>query len=219
MHLTAKTGLRKIRCAIKDRSGLAAIEFAVSVPIILAMATMGIETANMATTNMKVSELAVSVADNASRLGQTDNSGVSPSVTEGDIDTIMFGALKQGSSIDFEENGRVILSSLERDAATGKQYIHWQRCRGNLDRQSKYGNETTDNGLNGDAIAGLGSSGQIVANAGSAVMFVEVFYKYEGVFASLLTEDMQFRQEAAFIIRDDRDLGPGVTGAGGASHC
>lgn len=219
MQLTASKIVRKLGRLIDDRSGLAMIEFALSAPVILSIAMMGVEIAMMATTNMKVSELAVSVADNASRLGQTDNSGVSPSVTEADIDTVMFGALRQGETIDFETNGRIILTSLERDTATGKQFIHWQRCRGELDRESNYGNDTTDNGLNGDPIAGLGASGQIRAKANSAVMFVEVYYEYDGLFASFVTPDVVFSQEAAFIIRDDRDLAPGVTGTGGASHC
>ena len=143
------TLLRLGRC----ESGLALIEFAVSTPVILSLAMAGTEIANMTTTNLKVSELAVSVADNASRLGQTDNTGVSPSVTEGDVDSIMYGALRQGGTIDFENKGRVILTSLERDTATGNQYIHWQRCRGNLDRDSRYGDAGTHNGLNGDQCA------------------------------------------------------------------
>ena len=217
MNLASLAGvLRRLASA---RSGTAVIEFALSAPLILTVGMMGSEIAFMATTNMKISQLAASVADNASRLGQTDNSGVTPSVTESNIDTIMFGALKQGERIDFEEHGRVILTSLERDAATGKQYIHWQRCRGNLDRDSEYGNDGNANGLSGDIIAGLGSSGLITAKPNSAVMFVEVYYEYTGLFGTLFAQDAVFAQEAAYIIRDDRDLTSGITGTGGLSHC
>lgn len=217
MNLVTLAGI--LRRLAGARSGTAVIEFAISAPLVLSVGMMGSEVAYMATTNMKVSQIAASVADNASRLGQTDNSGVTPSVTESNIDTVMFGALKQGEAIDFEEHGRVILTSLERDAATGKQYIHWQRCRGNLDRESEYGNDSNHNGLNGDIIAGLGSSGLITAKPNSAVMFVEVYYEYPGLFGTLFAQDMVFAQEAAYIIRDDRDLTSGITGIGGQSHC
>lgn len=201
------------------QSGTALLEFALSAPIILLMALGGAEIAYMATTNMKVNQLAVAVADNASRLGQTDNSGVTPTISEEDVDSIMAGAIEEGEAIDFEQNGRIILSSLERDNATGKQYIHWQRCKGDLEKDSKYGNDSNENGLNGSTITGMGSSGEIRARPNSAVMFVEVYYEYDGFMENAFSMGSQFHEEAAFVIRDDRNLVPGVTGEGGTSAC
>ncbi|MCB2072459.1 MAG: pilus assembly protein TadE [Novosphingobium sp.] len=198
----------------RSTAGTALIEFAVALPVFIVLGMYGTELAYMATVNMEVSQLANSVADNASRLGQTDNSSVTPTVTETDVDSVMEGALRQGSGIDFQEKGRIILTSLERDSDTGEQYIHWQRCRGGLDEDSSYGAE-------GDVVAdGMGKDDrEITAPANSAVMFAEVYYNYDGIFGDMFVGDVLFKQEAAFIVRDDRNLGPGVTGTGGNSSC
>ena len=54
-------------------------------------------------------------------------------------------------------------------------------------------------------------------------MFVEVVYDYHGIFGDLFVRNMRFRQEAAYIVRDIRDLRAsdqsGVTGGGGHSQC
>lgn len=204
----------------RAKSGVSMVEFAISLPILVSLGMYGTELAYMALVRLQVSELALSVADNAARLGQTDNGSVTPTVSEDQVDSVMTGALRQGESIDFEQNGRVILSSLEYDAATERQYIHWQRCSGELGRESDYGNDTTKNGLVGDEITALGQPGRTVtAPPNSAVMFVEVFYRYDGLFGTMFTDRPVFKQEAAFIVRDDRNLAPGVTGTGGNSSC
>ncbi|MEZ5694904.1 MAG: TadE/TadG family type IV pilus assembly protein [Sphingomonadaceae bacterium] len=215
--------LRPLRAKLRqwrDKSGVAAVEFAMILPLFVSMGLVGTEVAYMSTVNMQVSQIALTLADNASRLGQTDNSSVTPTVSESDIDSIMIGAMQQGASIDLAQNGRVILSSLEYDDFTGRQYIHWQRCRGNFDKVSAYGDEGSRNGLTGTPITGVGSDTvRITAEPGSAVMVVEVYYDYDGLFTNLLPSTPTFRQEAILGIRDDRNLTPGVTGSGGNSDC
>lgn len=204
----------------RNASGAAAVEFALILPIMLIMGLYGTEIANMASANILVSQMALSVTDNASRLGQTDNSGVTPTITESDVDGILYGALRQGASLGFSTKGRVILTSLEKDTGTGKQYIHWQRCRGSLAKTSAYGNDSTANGLNGAVITGLGSGTQkVTAKTGSAVMFAEVYYQYRGVFGSMYVGTITMKREAAFIVRDDRNLTPALTGGGSQSAC
>ncbi|KHK92035.1 pilus assembly protein TadE [Novosphingobium malaysiense] len=201
-----------------DTSGVSLLELAFALPMLLTLGLYGTELAYMATVNMQVGEIATSVADNASRLGQTDNSSVTPTVTETQIDSVMAGALYEGDAFDFKAHGRIILSSLEKDSATGQQYIHWQRCIGDLDRASDYGPAGT--GLSGKALAGMGpSTNLITANSNSAVMFVEVFYDYQPLFGTMFMSDPKFHREAAFVIRDDRNLTSGVTGTGGTSSC
>lgn len=212
--------LRNERSLAKDQSGLAVLEFALILPIFVSLGMYGLEIANMAMIQMQVSQMALSVADNASRLGQSDNSAVTPTVSETDVDSVMFGAMKQGATINFQTNGRIILSSLERDAFTGKQYIHWQRCKGNLTGQSSiYGNDSGNNGLGaGQNITGVGgASGTVTALANSAVMVAEVYYRYNGVFGTMFTDRRVYRQQANLIIRDNRNLTPtgvadGLTG-------
>lgn len=201
----------------RDDAGNSMIEFALVMPVFLFLGMYGIELAYMATVNMEVSQIAMSIADNASRIGQTDNSSVTPTVTNADIDSVMDGAIEEGKSIKFKENGRAILSSLER-SSTNRQYIHWQRCRGDYGKASLYGKEGA--GLTGTVLTGMGRTGQqITANANSAVMFAEVFYDYKPLFGKMFVKDVMFRQEAAFIIRDSRDLDAGIAPSTTKSPC
>ena len=205
---------------LRDSVAVSTVEFALILPLFITLGMTGVEMAYMSTVNMQVSQTAISLADNASRLGQTDNSAVTPTVTEADIDSIMAGALRQGAGFDLEENGRIILSSLEYDDVTGRQYIHWQRCRGDMDVDSSYGDQGQNNGLGSSRIYGVGTADdQIRASSGSAVMVAEIYYQYDGIIGGMFGESATFRQEAVFAIRDDRNLTPGVTGSGGSSSC
>ena len=204
----------------KDSRAVSTVEFALILPLFIGLGLTGIELAYMSTVNMQVSQTAISLADNASRLGQTDNSSVTPTVTETDIDSIMSGAMRQGESFDLEGNGRIILSSLEFDETTGLQYIHWQRCQGDLDRDSIYGDDGDNNGLGSVEIEGVGLNDNLIKAAnGSAVMVAEIYYEHNGILKGTFGETAQFREEAIFAIRDDRYLSPGVTGSGGDSSC
>lgn len=216
---------RSIRTLLRDRSGLSIVEFALMLPVILTLGLFGTEIALMSAAKMKVSQIALSLADNASRLGQTDNSAVTPTVTEADVDALLDGAINQGSGIDLEAQGRIILSSLEYEGFNDLQFIHWQRCRGDLDVDSAYGDDGANNGLTGTPLAGMGKGAtQITADDGSAVMFVEISYNYEALFENPFgSGDKMFTEEAAFIIRDDRNLRDsdevGVTGGNSQSPC
>ena len=205
--------LRALRCST---SGAAAIEFALTLPLLLTLTFFGTEIAYEASVNMEMSQIALSASDNASRLEQTNNSAVTPTVTEADVQSVMTGVLKQGSAFAFQANGRLILSSLETDPSTGKQYIHWQRCTGNLSIQSAYGNDTTHTGLTGAPIANMGSGTVKVsapaASNNQAVMFVELYYNYNGLFGTWFIPQQRFIHEAAFITRDSRNLAAGLTG-------
>jgi len=215
------TLLRRLR---RSTSGAALVEFAVTLPVLSVMGMYGVEIAYMSSVNMQISQMALELADNASRMEQTNNSTVAPTVTETDINSIMTGVIKRGENFEFTQNGRVILSSLELDPATGKQFIHWQRCAGSLMVPSAYGNDSNNNGLNGGTLTGMGSgSTKAIATTGIAVMFVELTYDYEGIFGTLFVKNMRFKQEASYIVRDIRDLRAsnvsGITGSGGQSQC
>ena len=56
----------------RDTSGVAFVEFAFTAPIVLAMGMLGTETAYFVITHMQVSQVAMQVADNASRVGEQD---------------------------------------------------------------------------------------------------------------------------------------------------
>lgn len=210
----------RLRRLLRCESGVALIEFAYSMPLLLGLGLAAVEIGNMATTRLRVSQIALSLADNASRLGQTENNGVTPTVREADLDALIDGALLQGESIDLEGRGRIIISSLEWNEFRERQFIHWQRCRGDLEAESAYGDDGNNNGLGQEELEGMGrGDSQLVAPPDSAVMFVEIYYDYEPLMDWPLGDAGRFVQEAGFIIRDDRNLDPGLTGGGTRSSC
>ena len=187
----------------RDRSGIALIEFGYVMPVVLTLGMSGIEVANLAIVNLKVSQIALNLADNASRVGLS--SALSQKqLREVDINDVLTAARLQGDAIDVVERGRIILSSLQVNA-DGGQWIKWQRCLGLRHYDSSYG--VTDDGKIGTAFPGMGPTGKEVKSpADSAVMFVEVTYDYRPVLASWLIPARKVAYSYAFIVRDSRDL-------------
>jgi len=186
-------------------SGVAMTEFALSLPLLFTAGLWGIETANQAIVQMEISQLAIHIADNASRIG--DNSTLEDrKIYEGDINDVFLGANVQGGGrIDVFEHGRVILSSLEVVPDTDdQQYIHWQRCKGMKQYDSTYGDE--GDGMGG-SLPGMGPAGEeVIAFPGEAVMFVEISYNYQPLIGGMFTYLETLTATAAFNVRDSRDL-------------
>ncbi|MBC2777771.1 TadE/TadG family type IV pilus assembly protein [Parasphingopyxis marina] len=182
-----------------NTSGVALTEFAFSLPILLSLIFGGLETANYALAHMRVSQLAMTVADNAGR--------VSTTIDESQIYEIFAGAALVGESLDFEPNGRIVLSSLRENGETGSnagQEINWQRCWGDLTSVTPaYGVQGTGS-TNDDLEDGMGPPGnQIQSAPGTAVMFVEVTYDYQPLVEQLnLLGTRQIRYESAFNVRE-----------------
>ncbi len=198
--------LRQIlRALARGRSGVAMTEFALSAPLLMAAGLWGVETANQAIVQMKLNQIAVLIADNASRVGENSLLGKAE-IFESDINDVLYGAHVQGGdSFDFYGRGRVILSSLEVVPETeDQQYIHWQRCMGTLRHTSRYGHE--GDGLDG-SLVGMGPRGEeIVAFDDEAVMFVEVAYVYKPLVSDAFTSAGTITATAAFNVRENRDL-------------
>jgi hypothetical protein len=186
-----------------DVSGLALIEFAYVIPVLTAVGISGVEMTNYANTNMKVSQAAMALADNMSRVG-LESSLSSVQIREADVNDGLIGFQRQTNGLNFAANGRVVLSSLERNAQGG-QWIHWQRCFGSLAVAPSYGREGT--GATGTTFLGMGpATGRVTAPADTAVMFVEVTYTYQPLFTGFFLRNRTIRHEASFINRDPRDL-------------
>ena len=197
--------LRALRRLRRNRSGVAMTEFALGAPFLLMAGLWGTEMANYALVNMKIGQLAVHIADNASRIGDTSMLQ-DRKIYEADINDVIYGAHMQGGpGINLYENGRVIISSLQvapgPSGGTGPQYIHWQRCRGRKPSASTYGNE-------GDILAtGMGPAGQeVLAMDGDAVIFVQIAYTYQPLISAQFMGSLDMHSIAAFNVRDDRDL-------------
>ena len=186
-----------------DTSGLALIEFAFAAPLLLGMGMLGTDTAYLVITHLQVSQVAMQVADNASRVGEQDVL-TARKVFERDIAETLIGAEKLGQNIGIFERGRVIISSLQRNAQNG-QWIAWQRCRGAAQVNSSFGVE--GNGASGTGFPGMGVPGRyITASQGTAVMFVEVVYDFDSITPINVFEGQRIAYTAAYNVRDNRDL-------------
>jgi Flp pilus assembly protein TadG len=210
---------RLYRRLMRDRSGVAMIEFAMAMPLVLGVGCYGLETANLALINLRISQIALALADNASRVG-TYSGLTSQQLREVDVNDIFAAARYQGNGINLTTNGRIILSSLENvqqsyDTAA-VQRIHWQRCLGaksGTGYDSTYGTTTTAAGTTatltnaGTTSTGMGDTGaQVDAPGGSGVMFVEVNYLTKPLFGNWLTSPARIHYVASFIVRDRRDF-------------
>lgn len=193
----------------RDRSGIALVEFAFSLPIFIGLGLYGIEVSNLAITQMKLSQIALNMADNASRIGTLNSTLGAKVIDEQQINDVFQAAAIQGGALDIFETGRVVLSSLEVNASGG-QTIMWQRCKGKLDKTSEYGAEGT--GATGTSFPGMGRPGnRISASAGTAVMYVELTFTYDPLFGDMFVDPQPLRQEAAYTVRDARDIGSAPT--------
>ena len=185
----------------RDQSGLAYLEFALIGPVLLFLTLAGLELVNYAMAHLRVNQIATTVADNAGR--------VTTGIDEANVYEVFAGARSIGEPMDFEDNGRVVLSSLQENGRNGAdegQMINWQRCWGDLDLGSMYAEE--DDGRDDASLAtGLGAEGnRIVSVPGTAVMFVEVTYDYQPLISgTILPVAEQIRQETAFNVRGQRN--------------
>ncbi|SMF73210.1 TadE/TadG family type IV pilus assembly protein [Allosphingosinicella indica] len=194
-------------------SGLAMVEFAMALPAVLTLGLVGMETANLMLAHLKVSNIAMLAADNASRARD--------SIDEADINELFAGALKAGESIDFKENGRIIIYSVEPHTNGTNQWIRWQRCTGDLRVAPSYGRPMDQNGniiTNGTertrpssqarftSVTGFGPAGnRIAAQSGTAVMIAEVVYNYQPLVAGSTLLGQQIRYTSAFNVRQRND--------------
>lgn len=195
-----------------DRSGLALLEFAFSLPIVLTMSLTGAELTNYITTRMRVSQVALQLADNAARIG----SGTvlqTKKITETDINDLLTGAGLQAGELNLYGRGRVIVSDLEADPSnSGKYKIMWQRCSGTRTAwTSSYGKVGDTSGSDrGNNLTGMGPTGrQITSPPGGATMFVEVRYEYRPIVNTSLTRQWtgaELKEFASMMVRDNRDL-------------
>lgn len=184
-------------------SGLAVIEFAYALPLLTTVGIGGIEMTNLANVNLRISQAAMGLADNMSRVG-LESALSTVQIREADVNDGFIGLLRQTDGLNFQANGRVILSSLELNADNG-QWIHWQRCLGNLVVAPRYGAQGT--GATGTGFAGMGAAtSRVTAPTGTAVMFVEITYTYQPLITGMFMRNRTIRYEASFVNRDPRDL-------------
>jgi Flp pilus assembly protein TadG len=199
-RMTFKTLMKAL---VRNRSGLALIEFAYSVPLFMLIGANGLELANWVLVRRRLGDLASMTADNASRIG-TDSVLANLKITEADINQVLLGARLQSGNMNIQANGRIILSSLQRNGSGG-QWIAWQRCTGALNVASAYGPQGT--GATGTSFLGMGpTSSRVTASDATAVMFVELTYNYKPIVPIATYNFGNVKEESSFNIRDNREL-------------
>jgi hypothetical protein len=212
--MNARTLPRLVRRLRDARSGVALIEFAYALPLVLGIGAYGVEVSNMALANLRISQIAMALADNASRVGMIGDDSIQQ-LREVDINDILQAVRLQGKGLDLLEHGRVTLSSLESQG--GVQMIHWQRCIGKKAGEnwdSSYGitdpqdgTDDTSDTAGTPAPDGMGETGaEVNAPPDSGVMFVEINYEYQPIMARWLVGTPRIHYVASFVVRDDRDF-------------
>lgn len=188
-----------LRDLLRNRSGLALIEFAYTFPFMLLLAIGGAELANFVTVKMRVSQIALHVADHGARMG-TGSVLAGKTVTESEINDIFVGAGLQSGELGVLKNGRIIMSSMEPVANpnTADRYkISWQRCKGDVTHVSSYGKEGDTN------LLGMGPATRLAkAPDYGATMFVEIRYSYTPLLAAAVVNVGPFTEIAAMPVRD-----------------
>ena len=212
LHRRTRIASRRLT---RDARGAVMLEMAFAIPFLVLVGFGGLEIANLTLAHTRVSQLGLNTADNAARIAAGSNL-TQPQVREVDINEVFEGAERQVAGLNFENNGRIILSSLQRND-DGGQTIKWQRCFGNLEVESDYGVEGT--GATGTDFPGMGPEGrEVTAVAGTAIMFVEVTYEYEPLLFGKWLGPQTIRSTAAYNIREARDLS-GVKSPGDKADC
>lgn len=210
MHMThaqiPRTAFGRLRGALnrlrRDQRAVAMIEAAFTMPTLIFGGLAGLEVANLMITHTRVSSIALSVADNASRISSGSNLAL-PQVRETDVNDVFTGAQLQAGNLNLLANGRILLSSLELNAEGG-QWLHWQRCYGSKPYGSRYGSQGT--GATGTGYPGMGPSGrEVKASVGAPVMFVEIYYDYQPFMFESFIGNKRIEYTASFTARDARD--------------
>lgn len=196
------------------------MEFALVFPVMLAIGGWGIEVSFLAFHTLKISQLALNIADSISRVGADAGGGVSQ-LREADVNDVFQGTRIEGKAIGIGTYGRITLSSLEfrQQSYDSKpqQRIHWQRCFGKKNGagyDSSYGTTsltagTTNNPSDAGTTVpdGMGDpDNKVKAPLDNAVMFVEINYMYRPLFGGLFLNPQIIHQTASLLVRDNRDL-------------
>ena len=111
-HLHLKMRQNLLARLRRDTSGVAMLEFAFSMPIVLSLGLLGVETSNYALIHLKVSQIALTLADNAARVGMA-NTLNQQQLREVDMNDVLQATALARRQHQSDHQGRVIISSLE----------------------------------------------------------------------------------------------------------
>jgi TadE-like protein len=214
----------------KNKSGVAALEFALTLPFFITFGAGAFDLSRYSLAHLKVSQIALNLADNTARMGDSNVAGVQE-LWEYHVNDAFEAVRDQGANIAFTTQGRITLSSLEN--GVDGQRIHWQRCVGlksGTGYDSSYGQATpytTSGSKSTTGVArvsvpkglsvpsGVGPAGAVIlAPANAGVMFVEANYEFRPLFGpvfGVFTSTNRIHYVASFLVRDNRDYTASAT--------
>ncbi|MBV7256736.1 pilus assembly protein [Pacificimonas sp. WHA3] len=208
-RLAAKLGwARRLgRRARNDESGVAFMEFALTLPFLTMSFLGGVELVNLTVKHQQMSRIATTTADLAARFRS--------SIDETDVETLFLGARLALKDAEFDERGRVILSAItafqpDGDGNSNGHQIRWQRCDGDYDIVSTIGGEGWGVDEEGEPTGEIPLVHGMEVLWPNTVMFAEVTYVYEPIFGaggflsdiSEVFEEREISYRAAFIARE-----------------
>jgi Flp pilus assembly pilin Flp len=165
----------------KDERGVAALEMAITLPIVMTMLLGVMEIANFVLANQRTDKMAYTIAD---LVAQNDE------ITPTQLNTIMGASQQIMKPFPFGDRGHVIITSVHRNPG-GEPYVAWQYEGGGTlhDTQSNFGSAGFDSVL---------PSG-FTLNERETVIIAEVFYSYPTLVTNLLgTHDTQLYKYAFY---------------------
>lgn len=179
----------------RSTDGVAAMEFALALPLLVGLTMYGAEAANMAYTSQQLGDIATMSADNISRIRL--------SISNGDVTDTLGGIKMLGDRIDLRNRGRIIVSSIapvvNASGSVTDQRLRWQRCTGALVTSSAY---ATTEGSN-IGVAGMGPADRkIAATKDSELIFVEVYYTYKPLISESFFGTPRMSAVAAMVVRE-----------------
>lgn len=189
----------------RDRRGMAMVEFALSLPFVVFVTMAATEMTSFTTTKMRVSQLALMVADNASRIG-TGTVLSNKTISEKQINDLLTGANLQAEKLGLLANGRIIIKSLQPATTANKYVVKWERCKGAKTFTSTYpAAGSTERDISGNIF-------KVTPPTNGAVIFVEISYSYQPLIKSKYAPWSEIKETAAMTVRDNRDYAGGTNG-------
>jgi Flp pilus assembly protein TadG len=175
------TRLRKLRTLWRDKRGVAAIEFALLLPVLVVLFIGSLEVTFKIWSTQKAEKLAVTLADVVAQ---------SQTVTMADLTELTGSVDRIMDPFPFGTNGVVIISSVYRAQGETVAKVNWQF-------------KTT--GATITAVSKVGTAGQnavlptgLVLNERENVIVAEVFYKYEPIAPGLMFDESIVYRPAYF---------------------
>lgn len=173
--------LHKLRRFLAAREGVAAMEFALNLPLLLLLGFGGFEVSRFLLVNQKTDKIAYIVADVVAQ-------STSSTLTKTQLDQILTAAAQVMQPMTFGANGYVIVNSVSK-SGTNPAKVSWQhKGGGTMTRASAVGTSGNNATL----------PGGITISDKENVIVVEVFYQYSPLFGAGYMPAKEFYRTTIF---------------------